>query len=175
MISNILQGALVRLRALEPRDIDMLYDWENRSEFWDVSMVQQPFSKHVLSQYLDNQHIDVFQSGQLRLVIENEKGPIGTVELFDVDVHHSRAGVGVMIVEKEDRSKGYATEALQLLQNYSFQHLQLHQLYCNIAVDNEGSIALFEKLGYQRIGLKKDWVKVNQVYLDICLYQLIAG
>jgi diamine N-acetyltransferase len=36
----------VRLRALEPDDIDLLYDWENNMEIWHVSNTLEPFSKY---------------------------------------------------------------------------------------------------------------------------------
>ncbi len=169
----MLKGNQIQLRALEPEDLSLLFDWENRSELWHVSQTMQPFSKHVLKQYLANQHVDVLSSGQLRLMIEKEGQAIGTVELFEVDSFHARAGVGIMIADTDNRGKGYALEALDLLAEYCFSHLQLHQLFCHIDTDNKASIKLFEKAGYQKAGVKKDWVRAKNGFLDLFLYQLI--
>mgnify|MGYP000043841026 FL=1 len=57
---------------------------------------------------------------------------------------------------------------------YSFVQLQLHQLFANIGAENEISIALFSKFGFQKIGIKKDWNKVNGKYEDEILYQLLT-
>ncbi|MFT5970894.1 MAG: diamine N-acetyltransferase [Flavobacteriales bacterium] len=170
----MLTGKKIKLRALEPTDLSLLYDWENRTEFWDVSQTTQAFSKHMLEQYLSNQHVDVLQSGQLRMMIEEDGRPVGTVELFDVDAYHQRAGVGVMIADLEDRNKGFALEALEIMARYSFHYLHLHQLYCNIASDNLASIQLFTKAGYDLIGVKKEWVRGNKSFMDLHLFQLIS-
>jgi diamine N-acetyltransferase len=49
----------------------------------------------------------------------------------------------------------------------------LHQLYANIGSENEISLQLFTKFGFQIIGTKKDWMKVNNVYKDELLLQLV--
>ena len=49
----------------------------------------------------------------------------------------------------------------------------MHQLYANISTENEASIALFTKFGFQKIGTKKDWTLVNGIYKDEAIFQLI--
>ena len=93
--------------------------------------------------------------------------------MFDFDPKHLRAGIGILIQQSKDRNKGIGSEALQLLIDYAFSQLQLHQLYANIGTDNEVSLQLFSKFGFQRIGIKKQWNKVNNVYKDEALFQLI--
>ena len=44
----ILETDSVRLRALEPEDIDVLYKWENDTRIWKMSNTVAPFSKYVL-------------------------------------------------------------------------------------------------------------------------------
>ncbi|MBT3547278.1 MAG: GNAT family N-acetyltransferase, partial [Flavobacterium sp.] len=66
----ILHGEKVRLRALEPEDLDFLFTTENNTAFWEVSNTQVPFSRFVLKQYLENSHQDIYEAKQLRLVVE---------------------------------------------------------------------------------------------------------
>jgi diamine N-acetyltransferase len=110
------------LRAPEPGDVDILYQWENDREIWKVSNTLTPFSKYILEKYIENAHLDIYQVKQLRLmidVISEDKPPltVGAVDLFDFDAHNLRAGVGILIGNKKDRNKGYATLALK--KNYS--------------------------------------------------------
>ena len=60
-----------------------------------------------------------------------------------------------------------------MLINYAFHQLQLHQLYANIGTENENSMQLFSKFGFKEIGIKKEWNKVNGIYKDEFLFQLI--
>lgn len=171
---NTLQGNTISLRALEPEDLQFLFDTENDESFWEVSHTQTPFSKFLLKQYLENAHLDIFEVKQLRLIIQenlNNK-PVGMIDLFDFNPQHKRAGVGILVHEKYQKN-GFASEALQLLINYSFTHLSLHQLYANITTDNSKSIALFKKHKFVEIGLKKDWTFTNGEFKDEILFQII--
>ncbi len=173
----MLNGKITRLRALEPSDIDLMYSWENNSSIWQLSNTLTPFSKYIIKQFIDNSHQDIFQLKQLRLMIEknNEKEiqTIGTIDLFDFDPMHKRAGIGILIANTKDRKKGYASDALDILIKYSFQTLQLHQLYCNITEDNLDSIKLFQSKGFELIGTKKDWLIYPSGTKNELMFQLI--
>jgi diamine N-acetyltransferase len=169
-----LKGQHIDLRAIEPEDIDVLYNWENDVENWAVSNTQTPFSRFLLEQYISSSHVDIYSTKQLRLMICDKEGKaIGSIDLFDFDPNNMRAGIGILIADKTDRRKGYASEALQLLNGYCFEILNLHQVYCNITTDNESSILLFQKHGFQITGIKKHWVRIGSGYKDELLLQLI--
>ena len=170
----MLKGENIQLRALEPSDLETLYQWENDTNIWKVSQTIAPFSKHVLTQYLANAHLDIFTSKQLRLIIEKEGRSIGTIDLFDFEPTHQRAGVGIWIADKGDRQKGYAKEALQLLIDYAFKQLQLKQIYCNISSANKASINLFSGLDFMLVGVKKDWNKTQEGWDDELLFQRLC-
>lgn len=165
------------LRALENSDIDLLYKWENDRSIWQTSNTITPFSKYILKKYIENSHHDIYQAKQLRLMIDiadlKTVRTVGTIDLFDFDPYHLRAGVGILIGGGEERNKGVATKALRELVEYSFKILQLHQLYCNISADNKASIRLFEKSGFSVCGTKKEWIKTVDGYIDEYTLQLI--
>lgn len=170
-----LKGNSIFLRALEPEDLEFIYTIENDESIWPVSNTQTPYSRFLIKQYLENAHQDIYEAKQLRLAIcyNNSNEAIGLIDLFDFDPSNNRAGIGIIIHQPENRESGIGSEALQLLINYSFTFLQLHQLYANISAENEISKALFTKFGFQLIGVKKQWNKVNNQYKDEALYQLI--
>ena len=169
-----LKNERITLRAIEPSDIDVLYQWENDTDNWNVSNTQTPFSRFVLEEYIASAHQDIYSVKQLRLMISNEENKaIGSIDLFDFDPNNLRAGIGILIAEKTDRKKGYASEALNLLIDYSFSSLNLHQLYCNITIDNEASILLFQKHGFLITGMKKEWIRDGEKYKDELLLQRV--
>ena len=90
-----LQGEIISLRALEPEDLELLFNIENKKEFWEIITTITPYSKFILRQYLENSHRDIYDVKQLRLVIckavDNE--PVGLIDLFDFDPRHKRAAI----------------------------------------------------------------------------------
>lgn len=174
---DILKGEKVQLRAVEPNDIDIIYKWENNTSVWQLSNTLAPFSRHIIKQFVDNSHLDIFQSRQLRLMIdkiENDSAEtIGTIDIFDFEPLHKRAGIGILIADEQNRKNGFASEALDILIHYCFNTLQMYQLYCNITSDNTESLNLFQKKGFSLIGIKKDWLIFPKGKKDELMFQLI--
>jgi diamine N-acetyltransferase len=171
-----MQSAKVLLRAVEPSDIDFIFQLENDTANWHVSNTLAPFSRYTIEQYVLNSEQDIFTQKQLRLIIEakdqNEPKRIGCIDLFDFDPLHKRAGVGIVIIA-EEQNKGYASESLSLLIKHCFTVLGLHQLFCNISAENNTSLVLFQKHGFVSCGVKKDWIFYNNQWKDELLLQLI--
>ena len=170
-----LQGNTIFLRALEPEDLVFIYRIENDENIWEVSNTQTPYSKFLITQYLENAHQDIYEAKQLRLAIcKNESlEAIGLIDLFDFDPKNKRAGVGIIIQNNVDRNNGFGKEALGLMINYAFHQLQLHQLYANIGTENLPSLSLFTTFGFEKIGVKKDWNFTNNSFHNEILLQLI--
>lgn len=171
-----MRSAHLQLRALEPADIDLLYKWENDTDIWHLSNTLTPFSRFALEQYVLNASDDLFTTRQVRMMIELHKEDpartIGCVDIFDFEPFNQRAGVGIMIIEAE-RGKGFASEALDLIIDYSFNLLNLHQLYSNVIASNTSSLELFKRKHFSEIGVKKDWLRVKDTWVDEYLLQLI--
>jgi diamine N-acetyltransferase len=165
----------IKLRALEPEDLELLYEWENNDSYWVISNTVAPFSKYTLKRYMENSHKSIYETGQLRLMIDlhEEKKTIGTIDIFDFDPFHKRAGIGILIADESQRKKGYASMALRCLIHYCFKTLQLHQLYCNILANNIESIELFMKAGFTLAGIRKEWINSPEGYVDEHNFQLI--
>jgi diamine N-acetyltransferase len=164
----------ITLRALEPDDVDQLYSWENDSAVWKVSNTKTPVSKFILASYIKSADLDIWESKELRLVIETIDGKaIGTVELFDFDPYHQRAGLGVMVFDEDNRQKGYASEAIELISDYALNEIGIYQLYANVAESNLASVGLFTKLGFEITGTKKNWIKIPNGWENEYLFQKI--
>ena len=177
MDKNYLKNKNISLRAPEPEDLELLYEWENNTSVWQAGNTTSPFSKYILKQFIENSHKDIYETRQQRFMIDlQSKTPvqtIGTIDLFDYDPFHERAGIGILIMNKEFRQIGYASEALQALVNYSFEILRLHQLFANVEVENTASLKLFEKHGFRITGEKKEWNKTPAGRKDEYFLQLI--
>ena len=165
---------MCRLRALEPEDLEVMYGWENDMELWRVSGTVAPFSRHMLSRLIEEQQYDIYATRQLRLVVERKSDGVvvGAVDLFDFEPQHQRAGVGIVISQPYRRC-GYAADALRAVERYAREVLRLNQLWCSVTEDNVASLALFDAAGYERCGLRREWILTPQGALDEVLMQKI--
>lgn len=169
-----LKGKQIYLRALEPEDLDFVYNIENDTSLWELSDTQTPYSRFLIKQYLENAQQDIYEAKQLRLAICNSNDDtIGLIDVFDFDIKNKRAGIGILIQSEDNRHKGFGTEALELLTEYCFKTLHLHQVYANISETNVASLNLFESNGFKKIGLKKDWSFNGKHYSNEYILQRI--
>jgi diamine N-acetyltransferase len=161
----MIKGEKIILRACEPADLDMLYNWENNISIWHVTNTYIPFSKNTLQKYLESIQ-DIYSDKQLRLIIEYNSKPVGIIDLFDYEPFHQRVGLGILIASEEDRNHGLATDAIQALKTYCKKQLDIRILFCNVLENNQPSLRLFEKSGFAVCGKKPKWHKVNGELVD---------
>ncbi len=169
----MLKGQKIFLRAIEPEDATKVMLWENNPENWRVSGTEAPYSMHGILEYINS--IQNFrQCGELRLMIclaENQH-PIGTLDLFEANFKHGRAGIGILIGEKDERNKGFAKESLEILIEYATVFLGFHNLTASVLDDNTSSISLFESVGFELVGIRKEWFFDHGKWINERIYQL---
>ncbi len=152
-----LPGARVGLRPIDDADAAGLL-----AIFGDAEVVRYwsrpPLSNLVAAATL----VDEIQEGFLRRhrfqwgIAETATGElIGTCALGDVTFRHRRAEVGFAL--RRDRwGQGLAAEALGVLFGFCFDKLGLHRLEADVDPDNDRSLRLLERLGFQREGRLRD-------------------
>ncbi|HVV34041.1 MAG TPA: GNAT family N-acetyltransferase [Vitreimonas sp.] len=146
-----LEAPGVILRPLEPNDADALFAAhgdEQTHRFWSA-----PAHKDVAQTraYIE----DTLNMGRAWAITESGGEALGRIALFDV-----RDGVGEIgvIMRRNAQGRGLASKALSLVCDYGFNQLGLHRIAADIDPDNNASISLFLRVGFQREGLlRKNW------------------
>lgn len=97
--------------------------------------------------------------------------PVGIIDLFEFDPQHCRCGVGIYI-HSDHRLSGCGSECIELIKDYCFNTLLLKQIFAHVNALNLPSLALFEKTGFEKAGLKKAWHKTGlNTYEDVWFLQ----
>lgn len=163
----------VRLRAMEPEDLDFLYGIENDKKIWNVSATNVPYSRYVLHEYVANTRNDIYADRQVRLIItDKESVPVGITDLTNFDPRHMRAEIGIVICNGH-RRKGYARAALLQMTDYAAHTLNLHQLYAVIPDTHSASLTLFKSLGFTVTAQLKDWLNNGTAYQNVYIMQFL--
>ena len=172
-----IEGEQIRLRAVEPEDLGLLYVWENDASVWAVSGTLIPFSRHTLQRFLDEQQYDLLQTRQQRLIIELRDGSraVGALDLFELDMLHRRVGIGILIHAPADRSQGYGRDAVETVCRYAREVLGLHQVWCHVGASNAASRRLFAACGFTETGCKRDWLRTPVGWDDEIILQRILA
>lgn len=169
-----LENEQLKLRALEPSDIDDIYRWENDTEIWSVSNTVAPFSRQIIIEYLRDYKADIFSQRQLRLMIMEKQShaSVGMIDLYNFDPFNSRVHLGI-IIDTNFRKKGYGQSATKLIIDYCRNFLKIHQIIIETPQSNPNSMKLFEAVGFTPCGVLKDWLKTPNGYDDLNVYQLV--
>ena len=161
---------MIRLRKLEPSDVPFIYQWENDASAWADGSNHNPLSQQDLRAYIESTTGDIYRDGQLRLIIEErstlnlQPSTLGCIDLFDFDPRNRRAALG-MYIAPEYRGKGVGKEALRLLEDYAFGHLNMRVLYAVIATKNTACTALYRNAGYTQSSILQGWTLESDAVL----------
>lgn len=117
---GLLCNDVILLRAPEPEDLDCFYRWENDTDLWRFGATTSPFSRYALKEYIAAITQDIYQTNQLRFIIEDRQSglPAGTIDLYDFEPHHRRTGLAIL-VDAGFRRRGIASQAIQLIEEYA--------------------------------------------------------
>ena len=162
----------VKLRAMEPEDLELLYEIENDTDLWPIGTTNVPYSRYVLHDYIAQASADIYTDKQVRLIIETESQyTIGLIDLVNFNPQHNRAELGI-IIKKDYQRQGWGTLALQQLIAYATTTLHLHQIYAIVAETNIACCHLLLKQGFKNNAILQQWLRTDKGYLNALLMQL---
>jgi diamine N-acetyltransferase len=146
-----IEGENIVLRSVDSSDIDTILLWENSNNEPLYGLYEEQFSREDVAQFVENQQrYSLAENEQLRLMICSHEGErLGCVDLTEYDGR--KAFVSILIFDLHNRRKGFGSEALRLLISYA-KSLGMRSLYATILPQNEQSLHLFERAGFESDG-----------------------
>lgn len=165
------------LRPLEPEDLELLYTIENDPELWECSNTNAPYSRYALKNYIAS-IANIYECGSVRFVIEHSSydtdapHAVGLIDLINFDPLSARAELCIAIL-KEYRNLGLGLQAIQQIEHYAQNQINLHSIYALVATSNRPSLNLFKKAEYNQVTSLHEWIYANGDYQDVILFQKI--
>lgn len=162
----------VYLRALEPEDYLITYEWRKDEEIQNLVGGHKYFvSKEKERQWVLNTITDNSRM-VLGICLKENNKLIGTVNIQDIDWINRSARVPILIGDKRYWGSGYASEARILALKFAFEERGMHRVGAVILEHNIASIKQHERLGFVREGVLRDSVYKggkfhNQIYFGL--------
>ena len=168
----MLEGNLVRLRALELSDLERVYSWINDREVTRYIAARYPMSRADEERWLRGSSPNSFGGG-VQLAIEVKSGEvkdggahIGNIDLVEVRPEDRKAGLGVMIGDKDYWSNGYGTDAVVTILRFAFHEMNLNRVWLHAFDFNERAQSCYRKCGFQEEGRLREHYYTEGRYCD---------
>lgn len=101
----------------------------------------------------------------LAIIILSSGKHIGNVSLGAVDMLNLSAELSVMIGQRDEWGKGYASEAIELATEFAFTELGLHRLWAESP--NPQFNKLIQVLGWRKEGMRIEGFRQEHTYIDL--------
>jgi RimJ/RimL family protein N-acetyltransferase len=172
-----MEGKLVRLRGYEKSDLGAVMSWWHDEEVTKfISAAVFPASSLEEEQFIENA-----ASGKDPLnkefVIEtlSDRKYIGAIGLHNISWLSRNAKLGIVIGDKEYWGRGYGTDAVEVLLRLAFEKMGLHRVELIVFTFNERAIACYEKCGFRREGILRDYVFKLGAFQDALMMSILAS
>jgi len=163
-----LKGNLVYLKKFDVDMIDELSEsLMNMSyETKALTTTAAVFNKSGISNFVEDVIKDSSRIDFAIYLTETDE-LVGDVALNDIDKQNMHCNIRVAIDNKQNYSKGYGREAMKLAMNYGFGMLNLNRIELDVLEVNTRGIKVYEKLGFEREGLKRKACYYNYSYHNL--------
>ena len=168
---NCWEGKIIRLRGIEPDDIDFFFDWNLETETQrNLDRIWFPTTRTGQIDWIRKESLHKGENDEYFFVIEDKAGkPVGSISSNSVNKTDGTFRYGIAIMESE-RNKGYAKEALRIFLNYYFNELRYNKVNASVYEFNESSKVLHEMMEFKKEGQLREVKFTNGKYWDIIIY-----
>ncbi len=163
----MIEGKLVRLRAVEPKDAENAFRWMNDREVSRGLMARYAFSLESEREWVKNA-VKPLDFSNARFAIETKEGVhIGVCGLHGCNAENRRAELGIMIGEKEYWGRGFGTDIMLTLLRFAFAQMNLNKVTLGVFEFNERGLAMYTKLGFVEEGRFREDLFQDGRYWDL--------
>ncbi|MEJ6951695.1 GNAT family N-acetyltransferase [Natronospora cellulosivora (SeqCode)] len=163
-------GDRIYLSPISLDDVEQFTEWLNDIELTiNLTLSTQIFTLEKEKEILDKLSKEGYN---FSIVDKSNDELLGNCGLLNVNQINRNAEVGIFIGNKNYWNKGYGTEAMNLLLDYSFNLLNLNSIFLRVHAFNKRAINCYKKCGFKEIGVRREAYifggkKYDQIYMDI--------
>lgn len=162
-------GTKVRLRTVEMEDVNAIMEHWNDYDSRKYLGNTIPMSTKMEEDWVNHVHNLAKSQKGYHFVIENKetKEFLGTCGLEDINWINRSATLGIGIHNPANHNQGYGTDIMLCLIKFGFWVLNLHRIELWVYEYNERGIHVYEKVGFKKVGKKREAAFFEGKYYDI--------
>ena len=178
LTDQLFEGQLVRFAPPDAdRDAELVSKWTHDPEYLRLlsTDIAKPLSPGQIKKQYEELDKDAEKHNAFNFAIRLKEGDrlIGSARLYRIEWTHGTASLQIGLGDRNDRGKGYGTEALQMLLRYAFDELNLYRLAAVTAEYNTGALRFFERAGFSEEVRRRQAVQRDGKRWDVLMLGLL--
>jgi RimJ/RimL family protein N-acetyltransferase len=176
LIDNLFRGENIRLTSFRAEDVETIAGWYQDAEFMRLFDASVAFPKTPLrwqkwyEALADNK--DDFNFAIRTL---DSDSVLGWIALDGILWNNRTGWIMLGIGDAQYRGRGYGSEAMRLLLKFAFHEINLHRVQLTVFQYNTRAIHLYEKLGFVREGVQREFLHRDGKRYDLLFYGLLSS
>ncbi len=164
----------MNLTEITKEDMEYIYKWFSDTDFLKYYDYYPPIP---LKKADVDKMFDYYKDSGKSKVFAVRKGGIiiGIAGFDDIIKENQVATLFIGLGSENERGKGYGKKTMNLLLEYGFENLNFHRIQLNVLEFNEAAIALYEKCGFKKEGVFREFALRDGSRYDLLLYGLLRN
>lgn len=169
-------GENIYLSPINKEDYEKYTEWIN-----DLDISLKLGNAHQIYTLKKEQEIlEEISENSFAIILKEDDKLIGNCGLINIEQVTRKAELGIFIGEKEYWNMGYGTEAINLLLDYGFNLLNLHNIMLEVFAFNKRAIECYKKIGFKEIGRRREAREIagkryDEVFMDMLSTEFNEG
>ncbi|TCS96794.1 GNAT family N-acetyltransferase [Hazenella coriacea] len=175
-MNPLFKGKQVRLSSVTEEDLSLIAKWYENDQFLRIynAEIAVPKTKKQLEKWLENAQNNP-HGVLLAIRLLQDDRCIGFLEIDGILWPHQVGWLSIAIGDQDDRGKGFGKEAMILALQYAFSELNLYRIQLTVFSYNRPAIRLYERLGFRKEGVFRQFLQRDGERYDMVLYGLLRS
>ncbi|MGE7942152.1 GNAT family N-acetyltransferase [Lysinibacillus xylanilyticus] len=168
----IITGQDVFLRPITENDVDSIFMCFQNEEIMYMTGTRNLLTKDQIKEALNRFSEDSTRCDFAICLVENTR-IIGDLAIMEIDLDNQKAMFRIALHSIENCGRGYGAEAVQLVQKFTFEELQLNRLELQVYSHNIRGMKSYEKVGFKKEGVLRQSLLMNGKYSDEIIMSIL--
>ncbi len=166
-------GDLIKLRAVELNDLDVLQKWANDPTIqYMLGGWHFPINRNDQEKWYQN--LSCNSMNQRFIIEDSNNNKLGMANLLNINLKDGNAELGLLLDPKY-QGKGFGIEVVKILMQYAFEELRLNRLETTIIATNKASLSLFlKKCNWKQEGILRNWYFRQNKFIDKVMLGILS-
>ncbi|MCU0496320.1 MAG: GNAT family N-acetyltransferase [Anaerolineae bacterium] len=173
---NLFQSAHLHLTGFTAEDVETITRWYQDDEYLRALSATIAFPDTPLKWQKWYESLpDLKDEYIFAIRLRADQSLIGWIALDGILWNHGAAWLSIAVGEAHQRGQGYGYEACELILRYAFHELNLHRVQLTVFANNHRAIRLYERLGFVREGVYREYLHRDGQRFDMYLYGILRS
>ena len=167
---------MIKLLPFTEADIDRVLPWITSREdlyLWTAYSFGFPLTREHLLQHM-KECVERGDRLLYKAVLPEDGTVFGHIELGAMDRRNNALRIGRVLIDPAQRGRGLGAAMMRAAVDLAFEKFEMHRVELGVFENNPRAIACYERVGFKREGVVRDWFKADGGYWSMIVMSILA-